>query len=58
MIYKPTNTEMLSYPFDRRYEMRKLKTMNAFAQTVSKLLFDETEEFIFRVADYYQNPAE
>ncbi len=58
MIYKPTNTEMLTYPFDRRHELRKVKTMNAFAQTISKIIFDESEEFVFRVADYFQYPPD
>jgi ABC-type uncharacterized transport system auxiliary subunit len=58
MTYLPTNTTMLTYEFDRQVRLRKDKSMNSFAQVLSKAFFDETEEFIFRVADYYQYPPE
>ncbi len=58
MVYRPGNTEMLSYAFDRRYELKKAKNMNAFAQAIGKIIFNEAEEFVFRVADYYQYPPE
>ncbi|HNW59898.1 MAG TPA: ABC-type transport auxiliary lipoprotein family protein [bacterium] len=58
MVYLPSNTTMLSYAFDRRMRLRSDKSMNGFADAVSRALFAETEEFIFRVADYYQYPPE
>jgi len=32
--------------------------MNGYAAALSRLLFSEMEEFVFRVADYYQYPPE
>ncbi len=58
MVYLPTNTVMLSYPFERRTRLRSDRTMNGFADAISRALFAEAEEFIFRVADYYQYPPE
>ncbi len=58
MVYLPSNTTMLSYEFDRQVRLRKDRSMNGFAEVLSKALFDEAEEFIFRVADYYQYPPE
>jgi ABC-type uncharacterized transport system auxiliary subunit len=58
MVYLPTNTTMLTYPFERRLRLRNDRSMNGFAEVISRALFDETEEFIFRVADYYQYPPE
>jgi len=51
-----TGQVLVDYDFDRRFELKKNKSMNAFAETLSKALFDETEEFIFRVTDYYLYP--
>jgi len=58
MVYLPTNTVMLSYPFERRTRLRSDRSMNGFADAISRALFAEAEEFIFRVADYYQYPPE
>jgi len=58
MIFKDGRTGqiLVNYDFDRRVELKKNRSMNAFAETISKALFDETEEFIFRVTDYYLYP--
>ena len=51
-----TAKAIIEYEFDRLVELKKNKSMNGFAELVSKTLFDETEEFILRVADYYLYP--
>ena len=58
LVYLPQNTTLLTYPFDRRVRLRKDSNMNLFAGAVSRAFFNEAEEFIFRVADYYQYPPE
>lgn len=56
--YLPSRTPLISYPFERQVRLRKDKTMNGFARLLSKALFDEAEEFVFRMADYYQYPPD
>ena len=58
MVYLQSNTTLLTYEFDKQTRLRKDRSMNAFASAVSKLLFSEMEEFVFRVADYYQYPPD
>ncbi|HOY45422.1 MAG TPA: ABC-type transport auxiliary lipoprotein family protein [bacterium] len=58
LVYLQSNTTLLTYEFDKQTRLRKDRSMNAFASAVSKLLFSEMEEFVFRVADYYQYPPD
>ncbi|MBN2354605.1 membrane integrity-associated transporter subunit PqiC [candidate division KSB1 bacterium] len=51
-----TGKILIEYDFNRRMELKKKKTMNDFAELVSTILFYETEEFLFRVADLYLYP--
>ncbi len=56
MSDKKTGRRLVNYEFDRRLELKKRKSMNDFAVAASKILFDATEEFLFRVADFYLYP--
>ncbi len=58
LVYLQSNTTLLTYEFDKQMRLRKDRSMNAFAAVLSRLLFSEMEEFVFRVADYYQFPPE
>jgi len=58
LIYLESSTTLLTYEFDKQTRLGKDRSMNGYAAALSRLLFSEMEEFVFRVADYYQYPPE
>ncbi|HDQ44660.1 MAG TPA: hypothetical protein ENN17_04060 [bacterium] len=53
LLESKSNNTLMRYAFDQSVPMTKDRSMNRFAALISELLFQETEAFARKLADYF-----
>jgi len=54
LIKADSDLEVMRYEFDRSVELKKDKSMNMFANAISDVLIEETEQFLRKIVKHFE----